>query len=274
MASPRRPNRLLDKSNVSSAYPKELVADFSSGELVLIDESGHEVNTNPLSSQESGVGNGVSSIVVNGRSIAVYKDTFLKEHPTITTSTDSTSNTQTESGGSFTVVDKVTRDSNGHVTTINTKTVKLPNIPTVPENLENTLSGLRTDVDEANAAASNAQQTASSAASTASTANSNASTALSTANSKATTVLYNANIGTNWTGSAAPYTQTISVSGILAADTPIVDVNLASIEYANKDDVIEAYSKIYRITTAANSITVYADDKTTTAIPIQLKVVR
>lgn len=290
MASPRRPNRLLDKNNISSAYPKELVADFSTGELTLVNESGDEVQTNPLTLQESGNGNGISSVTVNGRTITIQKDTFLKSHPVITTSADTTSSSQPGNGGTFTVVDGVTRDSNGHVTKINTKTITLPNA-----GLDATLEGLRNDVDSAASAASsaqnaassaasaasNAQQTANSAASaassaqsTANTANSNASTALSTANSKATTILYSASIGTAWSGSAAPYTQAITVNGILASDTPIVDVNLASIAYANKDNVIEAYSKIYRIVTAANKITVYADEKTTVAVPIQLKVVR
>ena len=111
---------------------------------------------------------------------------------------------------------------------------------------------------------------------------SNSSTSTSTslaataalANTKATTTLYTASITTTWTGSAAPYTQTITVSGMLATDTPIVDVDLSGVTYANKDAVIEAYAKVYRITTAADSITVYADEKTTTAITIQLKVVR
>lgn len=91
---------------------------------------------------------------------------------------------------------------------------------------------------------------------------------------KATTAIYNATIGTSWSGSAAPYTQTITVSGITAADTPIVDVDLSGTDYSNKESVISAWSSVYRITTAANSITVYADDKTETAVPIQLKVVR
>ena len=147
-------------------------------------------------------------------------------HPTISTSSDTTSTASPGSAGTFTAVDSVTRDSNGHVTKVNTKTVTMPTSPT--------LSSL----------------------------------------GAASTKLYTATIGTSWSGSAAPYTQTITVSGILATDTPIVDVNLSSVTYANKDAVIEAYSKVYRITTAANSITVYADEATTTSIPIQLKVIR
>ena len=98
--------------------------------------------------------------------------------------------------------------------------------------------------------------------------------AAAVAASKATTSIYTASVGTAWSGSEAPYTQTIAVSGILSTDTPIVDVDLSSVAYADKDAVIEAYAKVYRITTANGTITVYADEATTTAIPIQLKVVR
>lgn len=227
MDSPRRPTRLLDKSNITSAYPKELVADFETGELTLVDESGEQVATNPLEKVDSGSGNAVTAVTVEGRKITVEKgSTFLTQHPTISKESDSTSSANPGAGGTFTAVDSVTRDANGHVTKINTKTVTMPPKPTASE------LGC------------------------------------------ASTALYQATIGTTWSGSAAPYTQTIAVSGILATDTPIVDVNLSSISYSNKDSVIEAYSKVYRITTANNSITVYADDKTETAIPIQLKVTR
>lgn len=131
-----------------------------------------------------------------------------------------------------------------------------------------------TAATNAASAASTAQTTANSANTAATNAATAASNAQTTANSKASTTLYSATIGTSWTGSAAPYTQTITVSGMLATDTPIVDVNLSSTAYADKDAVVEAYAKVYRITTAANSITVYADEKTTVSIPIQLKVVR
>lgn len=84
---------------------------------------------------------------------------------------------------------------------------------------------------------------------------------------------YNARIGTSWTGSSAPYTQTITVSGILASDNPIVDCVLSS-TYSTAKAQLEAYSNIYQITTAANSITVRATAKTTTAVPIQLLCIR
>lgn len=122
-----------------------------------------------------------------------------------------------------------------------------------------------------NSTAESAISAASSAASEAKTAADNAAAQVA---SKASTVLYSATIGTTWSGSKAPYTQTVAVSGILVTDTPIVDVDLSSVAYADKDAVIEAYAKVYRITTANGTITVYADEATTTAIPIQLKVVR
>jgi len=75
--------------------------------------------------------NGVSNITVNeDGSIDVEKDEFLKEHPSITKQTDTTSTASPAHGGTFTVVDNVTRDTNGHVKKINTKTVTLPTLPT------------------------------------------------------------------------------------------------------------------------------------------------
>ena len=84
---------------------------------------------------------------------------------------------------------------------------------------------------------------------------------------------YTATITTSWTGSAAPYCQTIAVSGILAADTPIIDIVQTGTE-ATDSTMRDAWGKVTRITTAANSITVYASEAIATAIPIQIKVVR
>ena len=84
---------------------------------------------------------------------------------------------------------------------------------------------------------------------------------------------YTATIGTTWTGSAAPYSQTITVTGITANDKPIVDVTMSG-TYATDQTRLAEWSKIYRIVTAANKITVYANAKTTASLPIQLQVVR
>lgn len=88
-----------------------------------------------------------------------------------------------------------------------------------------------------------------------------------------TTETYTATIGTTWSGSAAPYTQTISVPGMLSTDNPIVDIVLNN-SYDSSQAALEQYGKIYRITTANNSITVYANEKTESSISIQLKCIR
>lgn len=79
----------------------------------------------------TGNGNAITSISKTGRSITATKGaTFLTAHPTISKSTDTTSTQSVAHQGSFTVIDSVTRDSNGHVTKVNTKTVTLPSSPT------------------------------------------------------------------------------------------------------------------------------------------------
>lgn len=81
-----------------------------------------------------------------------------------------------------------------------------------------------------------------------------------------------ATIGTTWEGDG-PYTQTVSVPGLLETDTPIIDL-LASTDLATAETELEAWAAIYRIDTAADSIKVYASDATTQAITIQLQGVR
>lgn len=51
---------------------------------------------------------------------------FLTAHPTISKDTDTTSTASPTHGGTFTAVDSITRDGNGHVTKVNTKTITLP----------------------------------------------------------------------------------------------------------------------------------------------------
>lgn len=92
---------------------------------------------------------------------------------------------------------------------------------------------------------------------------------------KATSAIYTATIpATGWTGSEAPFKiDTITVGGILASDTPIVDIVQTGTE-ATDSVMREDWPKITRITTKAGGITVYASEIPSAAIPIQLKVVR
>ena len=84
---------------------------------------------------------------------------------------------------------------------------------------------------------------------------------------------YTAAIGTVWEGEAGPFTQEIAIAGLLAEDTPVVDIE-PSADYAEAEAQLEAWAAVYRIVPGADKITVYAADKTTTAIPIKLLCIR
>ena len=89
-----------------------------------------------------------------------------------------------------------------------------------------------------------------------------------------TTALYTGTLlSSGWT-SSAPYTQTLSIQGILATDVPVVDVVLSSTT-STAISQTEAWSCVSKIETAADSITATClEEKPTINIPIQLKVVR
>lgn len=91
---------------------------------------------------------------------------------------------------------------------------------------------------------------------------------------KATTSLYNATLGSSGWSSTVPYTQTVSVSGILSTDTPIADVVLDS-DTPTAISQISAWACVSKIETSNGSITATClETKPTINIPIQLKVVR
>lgn len=80
-------------------------------------------------------------------------------------------------------------------------------------------------------------------------------------------------IGTAWTGSAAPYTQEVTVEGLLETD----DVDVVPIYDTNVDTAqaeMEAYASMYHIDTANGKMTVYAMEATTTALTVMIKGVR
>ena len=93
-------------------------------------------------------------------------------------------------------------------------------------------------------------------------------------NNKATTNLYTATLTSSGWSSSAPYTQTVSVSGILSTDTPIADVVL-DVVTSTAMTQISAWMCVSNIETADGSITATClEEKPTIDIPIQLKVVR
>ena len=78
-----------------------------------------------------------------------------------------------------------------------------------------------------------------------------------------------------WTGNAAPYTQEATVAGILASDSPFVDVDMSSL--TTEDDMTaaqDAFGLILKATAEAGKITFVASDKPETALTIKIKVVK
>jgi hypothetical protein len=92
--------------------------------------------------------------------------------------------------------------------------------------------------------------------------------------SKATKNLYTATLPyTSWTGSVAPFTKAVTVSGILATDTPLIDI-VPSGTYATDVTMETNWANIYRMVTSANTITFYAHAVPTADIPLQILAVR
>ena len=78
-----------------------------------------------------------------------------------------------------------------------------------------------------------------------------------------------------WTGTAAPYTQEATVAGILASDTPFVDVDMSGL--TTTDDMTaaqDAFSLILKAKAGAGKITFTASDKPDVALTVKIKVVR
>lgn len=90
----------------------------------------------------------------------------------------------------------------------------------------------------------------------------------------ATKVLYTATLTTTWTSATTGYTQNVTVSGVLASDTPVIGI-VQTTTVATNQTLLENWALVSRITTAANKITAYAyGDKPTVALPIQILCVR
>lgn len=92
----------------------------------------YTVNNKTLTIQKNGTSvatftaNSASDVTANIVVPTKTSDLTNDSHQTITAGTDSTSTASPAHGGTFTCIDSVTKDSNGHVTAVNTKTVTLP----------------------------------------------------------------------------------------------------------------------------------------------------
>lgn len=76
-----------------------------------------------------------------------------------------------------------------------------------------------------------------------------------------------------WTGTSAPFSQEITVNGILETDRPKVDV-VASWAYETAKKEIWDWGYVYRVVTGKNKIAAYATVKPMVSLNIQMEVIR
>lgn len=85
---------------------------------------------------------------------------------------------------------------------------------------------------------------------------------------------YEITLGTEWSGSVAPYTQSVAVEGILATDNPhIAQIYSETLATAKAEQA--AWNCVSKAETAANTITFTCfEDKPTVALSLQVEVIR
>ena len=91
--------------------------------------------------------------------------------------------------------------------------------------------------------------------------------------SEAVSKVFSASIATGWSGSAAPYSKAVTVTGLLATDNPIIDI-VPSTTYSTAQNQMDAWAEVFRFSVANNTLTAYAHSKPSVAIPIKIICVR
>ena len=77
----------------------------------------------------------------------------------------------------------------------------------------------------------------------------------------------------NWEGTTAPFTQTVSVPGLLGSDTPLVDLSLSGAFSADRKR-LEDYAQLYRAASVDGTLTVYAFGRPTVTLPLRILCIR
>ena len=76
-----------------------------------------------------------------------------------------------------------------------------------------------------------------------------------------------------WTGSAAPFSQAVTISGVLSTDSPIIDLVPSNV-YATAVAEDAAWGSIYRAVATTNTITFYAKEEPTVALTFKARCIR
>lgn len=86
---------------------------------------------------------------------------------------------------------------------------------------------------------------------------------------------YNTSIDTgDWTGSG-PYIATKTVSGLLASDVPIVDLDLSGVSFSDIPDIVGEFGLVYRVEASDDDeLTVYATSEPDEDFDLTIQVVR
>lgn len=77
----------------------------------------------------------------------------------------------------------------------------------------------------------------------------------------------------DWTGTEAPYSKTIAVTGVFESDTPIVDLILPD-DYGTAQDQLIEFNKVYKINVVNNSLILYATEIPATDVTMKLMCIR
>lgn len=88
---------------------------------------------------------------------------------------------------------------------------------------------------------------------------------------KAVTLNKTATLGTSWTTATGYVQQVVTVQGILATDTPIIDLITTTADFEAQE---EAWGNVFKAQAGANQITFYAKEATETSVSLNIKVVR
>jgi hypothetical protein len=76
-----------------------------------------------------------------------------------------------------------------------------------------------------------------------------------------------------WAGSAAPYSYALTITDILSTDKPFVDF-IASTTYATALLEEADWLNVYKVVSSTDTITLYAHEKPTVALDINIEVIR